>query len=398
MAEPIPTKIDPSRISIPSRKLGSDNPPSQQAPPLSGKTPLLESQLQKPADTTERPGKKSPLRQFSLLGMADEIEAIAANAKPLLGEFVLQGQATMIYAEPNTGKTLITLRLCLDAIEGGRIAPGKLYYVNADDSSSGLALKLRLMQDVGANMLAPGFKGLKTYQLVELLTQEIEEGSANGTCVVIDTLKKFTDLMDKKRSSEFARICRQFVMAGGTVVALGHTAKNPNSDGSPRYQGTTDILEDFDAVYIAQSLTSKVNADQRVAKFTRKKCRADSPETVAYGYAANDGVSYEEKLASVQLVDPDELEDYGPQHNDENEPQLMACIVKLIKEGGKEGGAGQMKLAKAAAKACGMSERAALRVLHKHTGSTPGEHLWNVQRGNRGARNYHLIAQNAPEP
>lgn len=395
MTEPVPPKIDPRRISIPSRQLGPDNPPSQQAPPLSDKTPSPEPQRQKSVDTTERPTKKGPLGRFSLLGMADEIEAIAANAKPLLGEFVMQGQATMIYAEPNTGKTLITLRLCLDAIESGRIAPGKLYYVNADDSSSGLATKLRLMQDAGANMLAPGFKGLKTYQLVDLLTQEIEEGSANGVCVVIDTLKKFTDLMDKKRSSQFARICRQFVMAGGTIVALGHTAKNPNSDGSPRYQGTTDILEDFDAVYIAQPLTSKVNADQRVALFTRKKCRADSPESVAYGYAANAGVSYEEKLVSVQLVDPDELEDYGPDHNDESEPQLMACIVKLIKEGG---GGGQMQLAKAAAKACGMSERAALRVLHKHTGNTPGEHLWNVEKGNRGARIYHLITQDAPEP
>jgi hypothetical protein len=395
MAEPIPAKIDPSRISIPSPKLGSDDPPSQQAPPQGDEKPSTKFEPHTAADTSELRGKRSPLGSFSLLGMADEIEAIAANAKPLLGEFVLQGQATMIYAEPNTGKTLITLRLCLDAIEGERIAPGKLYYVNADDSSSGLALKLRLMQDVGANMLAPGFKGLKAYQFVDLLTQEIEEGSATGTCVVIDTLKKFTDLMDKKRSSEFARTCRQFVMAGGTIVALGHTAKNPNSDGSPRYQGTTDILEDFDAVYIAQPLTSKVNANQRVAKFIRKKCRADSPESVAYGYAANDGVSYEEKLASVQLVDPDELEDYGPEHNDENEPQLMACIVKLITEGG---GGGQMKLAKAASKACGMSERAALRVLHKYTGSASGEHLWNVQKGNRGARNYHLIAQNAPEP
>lgn len=104
---------------------------------------------------------------------------------------------------------------------------------------------------------------------------------------------------------------------------------------------------------------------------------------------------YEEKLVSVQLVDPDELEDYGPDHNDESEPQLMACIVKLIKEGG---GGGQMQLAKAAAKACGMSERAALRVLNKHTGNTPGEHLWNVEKGNRGARIYHLITQDAPEP
>lgn len=382
-------KIDPGKIRI--------GPPKSETNSTISEIDALSGQpdVQAPAVLNEKPTKRSPLRRYSLLGKAEEVEAMATNSKPLLGDFVLQGQSTMIYAEPNTGKTLIAIRLCIDAIEQERIAANKLYYVNADDSSSGLATKLRLFQDAGAHMLAPGFNDLKASQLVDLLMQEIESGTANGTCVVIDTLKKFTDLMDKRRSSEFARVCGQFSMAGGTIVALGHTAKNPNSDGSPRYQGTTDILEDFDAVYIAQPLTSSVKVDQRVAKFTRRKCRADSPETVAYGYATDAGVSYEEKLASVRLVDPDELDDYGPDHNDENEPQLMACIVKLIKEGG---GRGQMQLAKAAAKACGMSERAALRVLHKHTGSNPGEHLWNVERGNRGARNYYLIAQNAPEP
>lgn len=341
-----------------------------------------------PDDST--PPSKNPLRQFSLLGRADEIEANAANTKPLLGRFVMQGQATMIYAEPNTGKTLTIFKLCLDAIEAGRVDPSNLFYVNADDSSAGLAVKLRLMQDVGAHMLVPGYERLKTDQLVSTLIEAVDGGSARGTCVVIDTLKKFTDLMDKRRTSEFAQVCRRYVMAGGTIVALGHTAKNPNSDGTPRYQGTTDILEDFDAVYVAQPLTSKAKADQRVVKLTRKKCRADSPETVAYAYATDPGISYQEKLASVRPVDPDDLSDYTVENEDVSDPLVMDAIVRLIKAGSV---CGQMALAKAAAKECGVSHRAAIDVLNRYAGNTPNEHLWNFDKGPRGVRIYRLIDQ-----
>ncbi|RYF94554.1 MAG: hypothetical protein EON95_04975 [Caulobacteraceae bacterium] len=341
-------------------------------------------------DPPKPAGVKNPLEKYSLLGRADEIEAGAASTKPLLGDAIMQGQATMIYAEPNTGKTLITLNLCLQAIEAKRIDAANLYYINADDSSEGLACKLRLMQDVGAHMLAPGFNGFRSYDLIQLLVQAVDGGSARGTCVVVDTLKKFTDLMDKKRSSAFAEVCRQYVMAGGTIVALGHTAKNPNADGTPRYQGTTDILEDFDAIYVAQPLTSKGNATQKVVKLTRKKCRADSPEAVAYAYDAVPGESYEAKLASVRPVDPDDLYDYAAEGDQVGEGEILGALVQLIEAGSTSG---KMALARAAAGACGVSHRRAVEALDRMTGNTPNDHLWAFEKGPRGVRNYRLIDQ-----
>lgn len=115
-----------------------------------------------------RPG--NPLVAYSLLGSADEFEAAAEDAKPLLGDFCFAGQATVLYAPPNAGKTLIILKSTLEAVEEGRIAPGNVYYVNADDNSSGLADKLRLMQDIGVHTLVPGFKGFSAAQLVGLLS------------------------------------------------------------------------------------------------------------------------------------------------------------------------------------------------------------------------------------
>ena len=327
--------------------------------------------------------------RYSLRGKADELEARAADTKPLLGPFIMDGQATMIYAAPNTGKTLIVLHLLLAAIEQGLVDPNRVFYFNADDGSQGLAVKARLLQDVGAHMLAPGHRTFRIAHLVETMLQAVDEDSARGTVIVIDTLKKATDLMDKKRTSEFAQVCRQYVMAGGTIIALGHTRKNPKADGTAQYQGTTDILEDFDAVYIAQLLKAKSDSSVRVVDFSMEKKRADSPDNVFYAYAADAGLSYEEKLVSVRAVDPDELDDYIAVEKFSH-PEVMSAISTLIEAGECEG---QMALMRKAAKASAVSERVALRVLQEFTGTTPGLHLWNFRTGPRGVRHYDLIPQ-----
>ena len=78
----------------------------------------------------------------------------------------------------------------------------------------------------------------------------------------------------------------EYVMAGGTIVALGHTRKSPKADGSPQYQGTTDILEDFDAVYVAELMSDDGRTDRRIVRLNMEKKRADSPNVVAYSRSA----------------------------------------------------------------------------------------------------------------
>ncbi|WP_165837136.1 AAA family ATPase [Phenylobacterium hankyongense] len=323
------------------------------------------------------------------------MEAAAADTKPLLGRFVVRGQATMIYAEPNAGKTLIVLNLCLDAIARRVIDPDNVYYINADDSSQGVATKLRLMQDAGAHVLVPGYGPFKTHHLAEMLDQAVAQRTALGTLVIIDTYKKFTDLMDKRRTSVLNQVCRQYVMAGGTVVALGHTAKNPNADGTPRYQGGTDVLEDFDAVYVGRPIIPKAGADERVVKFTRIKCRADSPEDVAYAYATTRGIGYDEKVASVQAVDPDDYAAYATYNGQVGEGEIMAALMRLIRS---DGAVGKMELARAVAKECAVSQRVGLDVLNRYTGTVPREHLWTFETGAHGRRTYRLIDQAKPSP
>lgn len=328
-----------------------------------------------------------PLRRFSLRGKASEYEARAQDTKPLFGGHVMKGQATMFYAPPNTGKTLITLHLIEEAIVEKRIDPNNVYYVNADDSSKGLSEKLRLMQDLGAHVLVPGQKGFKSSDLQELLVKTAQLDVARDGCIIIDVLKKFTPLNDKKMTSEFAEACRQFVMAGGTILALGHTTKSPNPDGTPRYAGTTDILEDFDAVYVVVPLAAKADQGEKAVQFTKLKSRADSPDEVVYAYAAENGITYQERLASVRLVDPDDMRDYRTTAQ-VADYKVAVKIADLI-DAGFDGG--QMALAREAAKACGITGRKALAILQRNTGDRPGVHLWTFRTGGRGVRIYELV-------
>ena len=109
-----------------------NDPPELLPPNVNTPAKATEATADKPSHPTEPQGltgpvttpaqpqpvpRAHPLIRFSLRGKADELEARAADTKPLLGPFIMDGQATMIYAAPNTGKTLIVLHLLLAAIE-----------------------------------------------------------------------------------------------------------------------------------------------------------------------------------------------------------------------------------------------------------------------------------------
>lgn len=122
--------------------------------------------------------------------------------------------------------------------------------------------------------------------------------------------------------------------------------------------------------------------------FTMEKKRADSPDTVAYSYATEAGISYEQKLASVRRVDPDGLDDFCVSDAEVADYRVAMTIDQLI-DGGFAGG--KMALAGLAAETCDVSHRTALAVLERYTGTTVGEHYWTFSKGARGVRRYVCI-------
>lgn len=329
----------------------------------------------------------SPLLQFSLRGKAEEFERQAVKAKPLLGDLCFAGQATVWFAPPNAGKTLIVLKLLNDAVAEGRITPDNVYYINADDSSEGFATKIRLMDDLGVHTLAPGHQGFEARMLPELFQAMADRKKAKGALVIIDTIKKVASLMDKTKASAFTHACRTAVMAGATIVGFAHTNKQPTATGKLQYGGTTDLRDDFDAAYIMGPVEIEGFEGEKVVVFESIKTRGANTKSVAYVYADSESISYPERLASVRMLAEQEMHGFRRIEEARADADVVAAIEACI----GEGEFAKMVLAKAAAKRVGISERAAIRMIEKYTGTDPATAKWHFQRKDRGAMIYALL-------
>lgn len=336
--------------------------------------------------------KKNPLLANTLLGQGALFRAKATEAKPLLANLCLTGQVTIWYAAANTGKTLIALNLLVEAIREKRINPANVFYVNADDSSEGLATKMELMDEVGVYTIVPGFANFKASELVVKLHEMAAKDQARGIFILVDTAKKFAQLMDKKDSSAFGNACRQVAMNGGAVLNLAHTTKSPNADGTPRYTGTTDLVEDADAAYTIARLDKSADEGEHVVEFRCFKRRGDNAESAAYAYAAETGIAYSDRLASVRVVDADALDQFKRVEAQRTDEEVLQVIAACITEGCNV----KMLLASEAAARANVSTRAAKRLIEQYTGEDPAQHRWKFTIKARGAKTFELLPPPPP--
>lgn len=274
----------------------------------------------------------------------------------------------------------------------GKLDPAKTYYVNADDSSKGMAEKLLLLDELGVHTLVPGYEGFNTSRLTQALQTMVHDQKCAGVVLIIDTLKKFVDLMDKRSAAAFGDLVRQFVLLGGTVVALAHTRKNPSPNGQMVYGGTTDIIEDFDAACILVPLTHRTPQSEKIVQFQFVKRRGPN-EDQAYAYADEPALSYSERLSSVRLVDPVEFDKYAEVDNRLSDDKLISVIGECLTEGVVQ----KMALVREVAKRTGVSRRSAMQVLERYTGDDPGEHHWDYSVRERGAKVFRLLDRTAPD-
>jgi hypothetical protein len=346
--------------------------------------------------STPHPAESSvslnPLDIYSLKGQAAEIEKNTVEDQHVLGSVALQGQATGIFAAPNTGKTLIMLCLLIEAIKNHRLDPNLVYYLNMDDTSKGLLEKLRIAEEYGFHVLAEGYREFTARQFLNIVVNLVENDQAKGVVIILDTLKKFVNVMDKSQVSYFTRIIRQFVVKGGTLISLAHTNKNPGANGKPVYGGTSDILDDYDCAYTLAAVSHEHG--QKVVAFENIKRRGNVVETAAYRYSTDPGLSYHEILLSVEPFDDVQLEPLKQAEVIKSDAVLIDAVSACINAGINT----KMLLAEAAAERAGVSKRKALQIIEKYTGDSPSEHRWTFTVGARGAKVYVLLTPQAPAP
>jgi len=140
------------------------------------------------------------LKKFGLTERLEELEMRAKEEKFVLNGIALTGQITVLYAPPNTGKTLIALRLITQQIVQHGLNPDNVIYINVDDTNKGLRTKIGIAKEFGFEMLADNEGGFNVKELTNILKAAISNDACNEI-IVLDTLKKVVDLMDKRQGS-----------------------------------------------------------------------------------------------------------------------------------------------------------------------------------------------------
>lgn len=330
------------------------------------------------------------LTQFSLNGNSTAMEKQMLEDKFVLGKMAILGQATAFYAKPNSGKTLLTLWLLIDAIKRSEINSKEVFYINADDNHKGLVQKLKLAEKHGFHMLAPSYNGFESNLFLPMIDTIIKQGTASGTVIILDTLKKFTDVMDKKIGTEFGKVIRAFVSNGGTVIMLAHTNKHRDNDNKVVFSGTSDVVDDIDCAYTLDI----ANEDDfnKTVTFENFKSRGDVIKKVSYNYSTIGGQDYYDLLDSVEEVEKEIAAKAQAQRNIDEKLTKNEIIIDAVLELINDGINGKTELSERTRQNTGESLKKVLTVLKEHEGNDYLKgHRWRVFREDKNKYVYRVI-------
>ena len=234
----------------------------------------------------------------------EEMKRLSRESVFVLPEIAISGEMTIINASPNAGKTLLTCWLLSQRGKQARESI-KVYFINADDTFDGGRLKGDFMRRHEVETLIPGQRGFSTDVFKVMLERSIATKSAGGVVFVLDTLKKFVDMMDKTAARAMNDLLRRFVQAGGTIIALAHVNKNKGGDGSSVAEGVGDFQNDFDAAYTIE-MVGESESSTRTIVFNQTKSRGPNSKKATFSYSSAEKATWEQRFQSVVSLDGEE--------------------------------------------------------------------------------------------
>lgn len=343
--------------------------------------------------TQESENNKFSLEKFSLNGQSEAMKEQMLADVFVLGRMAILGQFVVFYAAPNLGKTLLIIWMIIQGIRSGNIDPSDIFYVNADDNHKGLVFKLALAEKYGFHMLAPGYAGFESVKFLSYIQKMIDDGNARGKVVILDTIKKFVDVMRKDKSSDFGVVMRSFVSHGGTVIGLGHVNKHKNPEGKSVYGGTSDITDDADCYYMIEEI--QVTEKTKTIRFENKKSRGDVDKTATFTYTNEKVSNYQDLLDSVKTISETEAQALAQIDAMNKRIEANSEVIGVAISAIADGIVNKTDLVNHLKKTTTASKSQILDVLEKHTGTNYNRgHRWVFSKGDKNAHIYSLTPMN----
>jgi hypothetical protein len=341
-------------------------------------------------EITAGQGKYSnnPLAQFSLTNILDELESNKVDVTHVLYPIALRGSFTAIFAPSNAGKSLLTFFMLREAIKSGTLDPSSVMYINADDGEEDIILKTRYAKAYGFNHISPGLGGLHNPEMVKEKIQElIDTNQASGIVIIFDTLKRFTNVMDKFVVRDFTNLCRSFTQKGGTVIALGHVNKR-RFDGDPLIpEGVEDLRNDVDCWFTLDTKHSE-NVPSTATYEVKKKRNPNVASKVTFVMPPHGGgTSFEDRIDQTWMKPLNEGSAVAQSTpTAQSKPSTAVSKkkvdnVSIVKDLIRSGVTTKMNLIGEIRTKLTLSKRDAERFLEQHTGTDPIAYEWNYRNG-----------------
>jgi len=338
---------------------------------------------------------ETSLTQLTLLSATNRLSEMEANLKNdvyIFQDLALSGQITLFYGWPSTGKTIFFMRFITDAIRDDRVQAEKVIYVNADDSYKGLYTKTQIAAEYGFNMVSPAEAGISHQEILMLLGRVADENQAEGVVILLDTLKKFADMMSKRSQAELYLTLRKLIAKGGSVIIAGHANKHKDADGKLIYEGTSDTMNDIDCAYSMYRMSALEDEVQTI-EFRREKDRGIVIPKVTYQFKKSQGIHYLEMVKSIVRLDSDDTdrlveEERARELKEKFESELL-FVTGLLRENSPMN---QTAILKALKENKDLSGEITIRGL-RNALSQLNEIAWTSKRGTKNAKTYTLIGQ-----
>ncbi|MER2540407.1 MAG: AAA family ATPase [Azonexus sp.] len=180
----------------------------------------------------------------------EDVEKMA-NAEFLIPDMIVRGHVAAFVAPGNGGKTTIFIYLC-EKLVAMKL---KVIYINVDGSPGDLKRHFTHASKYGYQVIAPDARdGKSTMDVLAKLRAIAESSTQCDDCVfILDTLKKFVDVIDKRQAKDLYKLMRSLTVKGATICLLGHCNKYKDDDGKAIFEGTADLRNDLDELIYLDS-------------------------------------------------------------------------------------------------------------------------------------------------
>lgn len=196
-----------------------------------------------------------------------------------------------------------------------------------------------------------------------------------GYVLILDTMKKFLDVMGKAGAREFFKVLRAITTLGGTVLLLGHTNKHKDLEGKLIFEGVGDIRNDIDELFYIDAVDD-VGGD-RLATISPDKVRCMA-EACTFRLVRSTLEAIDAPLTDVAAIS-------AAARREKQDMHVIAAIEAILKA---RGGESQEKLVAEVGKSVGLGITKVRAIVRDYSDLEAGTAArWNVTRGIRNNEN-----------